>query len=86
MQTIINIFTITGSVLGIAAFLFSILSTVKDYNLEKWKKLSNIMSLIELEEYKDGAGNGIIYKEISYKLKHLILLIITIKYHSYQAV
>ena len=75
MQTIINIFTITGSVLGILAFFFGILSSVKDYNLGKWKKMSEIVSLTELEEYKDGAGSGIIYKDSSSNLKHLIFLI-----------
>lgn len=75
MQTIINIFTIIGSIIGIIAFFLSILSSLKDYNLRKWEKVTKIINIIELEEFRKGAGNGIIYKENYLKLKDLVFFI-----------
>ncbi|PIY07342.1 MAG: hypothetical protein COZ21_00770, partial [Bacteroidetes bacterium CG_4_10_14_3_um_filter_31_20] len=76
MQTVINIFTIFGSLLGIFAFLMTIFSSFHEHNIKKWEKLS---SLIDFNDFNDfcygGVSIGIIYSNTSNKFRDLIRLI-----------
>lgn len=75
MQTVINIFTIIGSILGVFAFFISILSPLHDYNSKKWKDVSKIINLNEFEKFCNGASYGEIYTDVSDKFKDLVDLI-----------
>jgi len=75
MQTVINIFTIGGSILGIAAFLLTIFSSIHDYNIKKWEKLSSIVNFNDFEEFVSGVSIGIIYSRPSNKFNDFIRLI-----------
>jgi hypothetical protein len=75
MQTLINIFTIGGSILGIAAFLLTIFSSIHDYNIKKWEKLSSIIDFNDFKEFVSGVSIGIIYSRPSDKFNDFVRLI-----------
>lgn len=61
MQTAINIFTVIGSIIGIISFLMTMFSSIHNYNIKKWEKLSSIIDFYDFEDFSNGAGIGIIY-------------------------
>lgn len=75
MQLTINIFTIIGSIIGIIAFIISVLNPVQVYNTTQWNKLNSILDLKDLEELCNGVSYGVLFKEPNSKLKHLVFLI-----------
>ncbi|EKD32678.1 MAG: hypothetical protein ACD_77C00002G0001 [uncultured bacterium] len=75
MQTVINVFTIGGSILGIVAFLLTIFSSIHDYNIKKWEKLSSIIDFNDFEEFVSGISFGVIYSRPSNKFKDFMRLI-----------
>ncbi|QGY47846.1 hypothetical protein GM418_30580 [Maribellus comscasis] len=75
MQTIINIFTISGSILGIIAFLMTIFSSFHEHNIKKWEKLSSIIDFNDFNDFYNGVSIGIIYTNTSDKFRDLTRLI-----------
>jgi hypothetical protein len=75
MQTVINIFTIGGSILGIAAFLLTIFSSIHDHNIKKWEKLSSIINFNDFEDFVSGVSIGVIYSRQSNKFNDFLRLI-----------
>ena len=75
MQTIINIFTIIGSILGIVAFLMTMFSSIHEHNIKKWEKLSSIIDFNDFKDFYNGVSIGIIYTNTSNKFRNLTRLI-----------
>lgn len=70
-----DIFTSIGSFLGIIAFLMNFLAPISEYNKEKYKKLTQIITSEDLNQYTNEVSQGYLSK-ISYnKLLHLIYCI-----------
>jgi hypothetical protein len=70
MQAAINIFTILGSLIGITSFLMTMFSSIHNYNIKKWEKLSSIIDFCDIEDFYTRAGMGYIssYKEDKLRL------------------
>jgi hypothetical protein len=75
LQIIINIFTITGSSLGIIAFIISIVNPIQVHNKSQWTKLNKLLNLKDLEQLCDGVSFGVVYQEPNSRLRELINLI-----------
>lgn len=75
MQTVINIFTICGSILGIFGFLMTIFSSIYEHNAKKWDKLASIIDFNDFNEFWGGVSIGVIYSDKSNKFRNLIRLI-----------
>ena len=69
MRTIIDIFTIIGSVIGILAFIRIDLNSKRQHNQYNWNVLSEILDLESLTELSDKASFGVILKTPSSKLR-----------------
>lgn len=75
MQEVINIFTIIGSILGIIGFITSFITPLHTHNKEKWKEISSIIKVRELEDMRDQLSCGRIDVELYNKYKYLINMI-----------
>jgi hypothetical protein len=69
MRTVIDIFTIIGSIIGILAFIRIDLNSKRQHNKDNWNILSEILDLESLIELSEMASFGVIPKMSSSKLR-----------------
>jgi len=71
MSTAIDVFTVFGSVLGIAAFFMGLLKSTRDYNLSKWEAIIANIDFQTLDDFADLAYGGVINMDHFLRLKDL---------------